>query len=108
MKWISLTESAQLKTISEESENMTIAIFKHSTSCGISKMILKRFEAEAKSADLANTKMYYLDLLSYRSISNEIAKIFNVRHESPQLLVIKNGVVKHHSSHSSIYFSALA
>lgn len=107
MNWIQLTETQQLHEIIAESETMTIAIFKHSTSCGISRMVLKGFERESEKTHPDNVKFYFLDLLKFRTISNEIADRFDVRHESPQLIVIKNGAVKHHSSHSSISFSAL-
>jgi len=108
MEWISLTDSSQLTTIKEESETSTVAIFKHSTSCGISRMVLKGFEKEGSQSNLDNIKFYFLDLLQYRSVSNEIAETFDVQHESPQLIIIKNGVVKHHSSHSSISFSSFS
>ena len=108
MDWIQLTELSQLQTIIKESESGSIAIFKHSTSCGISRMVLKGFEKDAKNQDISAVKLYFLDLLRYRSISNEIANLFDVVHESPQLLVIKNGAVKHHSSHSSISSSVLS
>jgi len=45
---------------------------------------------------------YYLDLLNYRDISNEIATRFNVVHQSPQILGIKNGVCVYHASHENI------
>lgn len=107
MKWIQLTSEEQLKSLSKESEDHAVAIFKHSTTCGISRMMLKRFESEMHDQNTENVKLYFLDLLQYRSVSNQIAKLFDVRHESPQFIVIKNGAVKHHSSHSSISSSVL-
>jgi bacillithiol system protein YtxJ len=38
-----------------------------------------------------NIDFYYLDLLIYRDISNQIATRFEVHHESPQVLLIVNG-----------------
>lgn len=101
LKWTSLTSMDQLDTIVEESKTQPVAIFKHSTRCGISKMVIKQFES---SFDLEENqmKMYYLDLLNYRPISEEIAAKFQVWHESPQLLVIKNGSTVTHASHSQI------
>jgi bacillithiol system protein YtxJ len=46
--------------------------------------------------------LYYLDLLSYRPISNLISVKFGVKHESPQMIVIKDGKVLFHESHSGI------
>jgi bacillithiol system protein YtxJ len=105
--WIPLTEMAQLDTIEETSKTMPVAIFKHSTRCGISKMVINQFE---RSYDLEARQMqlYYLDLLNYRPISQEIAARFQVWHESPQLLIIKNGVTIAHASHSQINTVVLA
>jgi bacillithiol system protein YtxJ len=101
VQWIPLTDMAQLDTIVEESKTKPVAIFKHSTRCGISKMVINQFE---RSYDLEANQMnvYYLDLLNYRPISQEIAARFQVWHESPQLIVIKNGITVGHASHSQI------
>jgi len=96
LNWSELSELSQLDTIIEDSKTKTQVIFKHSTRCGISRAVLKQFEKK----EIEDTiDLYYLDLLSYRDISNELASKFQVIHQSPQLLVIKNGVVVAHDSH---------
>jgi len=99
--WIQLTEMETLDAIAETSKKQPVAILKHSTSCGISRMVLRQFE---QSYDLKDEqiKLYFLDLLAFRDISNKIASRFNVPHQSPQLLVIKDGKVVYDASHSSI------
>ncbi|MEM6719004.1 MAG: bacillithiol system redox-active protein YtxJ [Bacteroidota bacterium] len=101
LQWTPLTDISQLDTIVEESKTKPVAIFKHSTRCGISRMVINQFQS---SYDLEENQMkvYYLDLLSYRPISEEIAARFQVWHESPQLIVLKNGVTVGHASHSQI------
>ena len=101
LPWIALTSLEQLVTITENSKTKIQVIFKHSTRCGISRMVIKQFE---KAYDLSenNLDLYYLDLLNYRDVSNEIAIKFEVMHQSPQLLVVKNGVVVAHDSHGAI------
>ena len=101
LKWIPLTTIEQLETIKNQAKNEPVAIFKHSTRCGISSMVIKRFE-NSFDEDLKDLKVYYLDLLNYRDISNEIASQFDVVHQSPQLLVIKKGEVVTHASHYDI------
>ncbi|MDQ3290391.1 MAG: bacillithiol system redox-active protein YtxJ, partial [Bacteroidota bacterium] len=91
MKWNALTSGEQLESIKAESEQQPVIIFKHSTSCSISATAKSRLERQWDDAGLENVKPYYLDLLSYRSVSNQIASTFDVRHESPQLLLIRNG-----------------
>lgn len=101
IKWIPLTSLEQIKNIKEQSKKEPIAIFKHSTRCGISSMVIKRF-VSSFDEELKDLKVYYLDLLNYREISNEIGYEFQVLHQSPQLLVIKNGEAIAHASHYDI------
>ncbi len=96
LKWNQLSELTQLDAIIEDSKTRTQVIFKHSTRCGISRAVLRQFEKKDIEATI---DLYYLDLLSYRDISNELASKFQVMHQSPQLLIIKNGVVVAHDSH---------
>ena len=100
--WIDLNSMEQLDGIEKASENKTIAILKHSTRCGISRMVLRMFESDYDIDENEPIDLYFLDLIAYRDISNEIAERFNIRHESPQLIVIKNREVVHHSSHQAI------
>ena len=99
--WIQLTQMETLEEIAEDSSNQPIAILKHSTSCGISRMVLRQFE-QNYNIDPTSVKLYFLDLLSYRDISNKIALRFNVPHQSPQLIVIKDGKSVYDASHSDI------
>ena len=99
--WISLTSLDQLENISKESHIKPVAIFKHSTRCGISRMALRQFEKQL-NIEMSSVKLYYLDLLLYRDISNEIASRFKVSHQSPQLIILKNGTAIHKSSHHDI------
>ena len=105
--WHMLTKMEQLNEIEKESNSKPVAIFKHSNTCGISRMVLKNFEKNF-GLEEDNLKLYFLDLKEYRDISNEIAARFNVNHESPQIIVIKNEAVVHHDSHHSIDADHLA
>lgn len=103
MEWNKLSEVSQLEELKKESANQAIGIFKHSTRCSISSTALDRFERSwSKNSDHKNLKMYYLDLIAHRDISNKIASEFDVQHESPQLLLIKDGEVVYHESHYGI------
>ena len=88
MNWLPLTSIEQLEKISILSNQKPQLIFKHSTRCSISMVVKSRLE---KSAAPENIDFYYLDLLNYREISNQIASKFEVHHESPQVLLIVNG-----------------
>ncbi len=99
MNWIQLTDLSQLVEIKEKSKQKPQIIFKHSTRCSISSMAKGRLERSTAPND---ADFYFLDLIAYRDISNQIAKDFHVYHESPQIVVIKNGECVYDESHGSI------
>ncbi|QHS63096.1 bacillithiol system redox-active protein YtxJ [Chitinophaga agri] len=99
MNWIALTTEHQLSEIKESSVTRPVVIFKHSTRCSISAMAKARLE---KAAAPETIDFYYLDLIKFRDISNRIAADFNVEHESPQILLIRNGECVYDESHSGI------
>ncbi|MDR7370444.1 bacillithiol system redox-active protein YtxJ [Flavobacterium aquidurense] len=105
VNWIPLTNLAQLNDIENMSNVKPIVIFKHSTRCSISRFALKQFEREYDLDE--NVDAFFLDLIEYRDISNEIANKFGVYHESPQLILIKNGKAIYDVSHSDIDAGAL-
>lgn len=98
--WNQLTDLGELNEIIAISEDKPVVIFKHSTRCSISRMALKQFENQYDVQE--NVVPYFLDLLQHRDISNEIANKFNVQHQSPQILIIKNGKSVYNASHSDI------
>ena len=98
--WIPLLEMEQLNEIAINSSKKTQVIFKHSTRCGVSRGVIKQFEKQ--NEDIEDIDFYFLDLITFRNISNAIAQNFKVIHQSPQLIVIKNKKVVAHTSHHSI------
>ncbi|WP_269239747.1 bacillithiol system redox-active protein YtxJ [Flavobacterium limnophilum] len=100
INWIALTFMGQLDEMVAFSNQKPAVIFKHSTRCSISRFALKQFENEFDLEDKIDA--YYLDLLEHRDISNEIASRFGVYHQSPQLLLIKEGKSVYDVSHSDI------
>lgn len=105
INWIPLTIMGQLDEIAAFSNQKPVVIFKHSTRCSISRMALKRFESEYELDE--NVDAYFLDLLEHRDISNEIAARFGVYHQSPQLILIRDGKAVYDVSHDSIDAAAL-
>lgn len=99
MAWINLTSLQQLDEI-KSSDGYSL-IFKHSTRCSISLMAKRSFEADWEVIPV-DTKLYFLDLISFREISNQIAENFQVAHQSPQILLIKDGDCVLEASHSDI------
>lgn len=104
MHWKSLTTESELSEIIEKSKSTPQVIYKHSTTCGTSFLVKERLE-ENETPETAD--FYLLDLLRYRSISNLVASQFKIHHESPQVLVIKDGVCVYNKSHSGIRMDAI-
>jgi len=104
MNWHPINSSEQLENIKSASFITPQVIFKHSTTCSISKMALNRFE---RAATPEKVDFHYLDLLNYKAISNEIATFFQVHHESPQIILIKNGECIYDESHYGIMMDEL-
>jgi len=104
--WRILTDLGQLNEIIELSHQQPVLIFKHSTRCSISRFALKNFENEF---DFTKEELqpYFLDLIEYRNISNEIANRFEVMHQSPQILLIKDGKCIYQESHDGIEVESL-
>ena len=108
--WNRIESENDLKVAIENSYARKIAIFKHSTSCFISKTVLRNFEKDIESLEQTDdiAELYFLDLLAYRSLSNKIAEDLGIRHESPQLIVVENGKAINNASHQSISINQLS
>jgi bacillithiol system protein YtxJ len=100
VNWVSLETLSQLDEIVTLSNKKSILIFKHSTRCSVSRMVLKEFENAFAFEEKITP--YFLDLLEHRDISNTIASRFEVQHQSPQILVIKDGKAVYNASHENI------
>lgn len=105
MNWTILTTEEQLKSLVEKSHTRPQVIFKHSTRCSISSTVKTRLE---RSSALPDIDFHFLDLIAYRSLSNKIADDLKIHHESPQVLLLKNGDCIFDESHMSIYMDDIA
>lgn len=100
MNWKNLENIEELSVIIKASYHKPQLIFKHSTRCIISKMALKNFESGFDFGEKADA--FYLDLIAFRNISDKVSEVFKVVHESPQVLLIKNGEAVYSESHERI------
>lgn len=100
MNWQELTSPQEFNQILEQSiqEESAFVVFKHSTRCMVSKMALRSFESEF----LGDIPAYFVDLIKYRELSNHIASVSGVHHQSPQVITFEKGKPVYHASHYSI------
>lgn len=105
--WQDLNTINQVELIKEESNQQPILIFKHSTRCSVSRMVLDRLERNWNQGEMGDMKTYFLDLISHRPISEGITESFGVEHESPQVLIIHHGKAVDDWSHMSIDYNRI-
>lgn len=102
MDWHLLSAEDTIQEIlskSSQTDHDAVLIYKHSTRCSVSLMAKRMLES---NWDLDNVPAYYLDILQNRAISGKVSELFGIRHESPQVLLIKNGKCVYHDSHMGV------
>ncbi|MGJ1273378.1 bacillithiol system redox-active protein YtxJ [Sphingobacterium thalpophilum] len=104
INWIELNTEEQLQNLYQSDK--VVAIFKHSTTCGISNMAKRSLERMSATSD-HDYAIYLLDLLRYRPLSNEIAQRWNVTHQSPQILIVEGKDSLYDASHGDIQFDEI-
>ena len=107
MDWNKLEHISQIEELKKESLQKPVIIFKHSRRCSISSMVWDRLARNWKKEDNDKVKPYFLDLITYRDISNAIEKEFGVNHQSPQVIIVKGGHATYNSSHMGIDYKEI-
>ena len=107
MNWREITSIEELEDVHKASFEKTVVLFKHSTRCSISAASLDRLERKWDAGEMQSVLPVFLDLISHRDVSNEIADRYNVEHQSPQVLVIKEGRCIYNESHFSIDYDTV-
>lgn len=96
--WLTLSSIEQFNHFFESEQ--AFFVFKHSTRCSISSMVMNSFE-QTYQVDEDITSLF-LDLLNHRDVSNYIAEKTGVYHQSPQIILLQNKEVLYHASHEQI------
>lgn len=107
MNWKQLEQIGQLTDIDVQSHTAPVVIFKHSTRCSISAAALNRIERSWDTGEMKEIEPYFLDLIAHRTTSDAVALHYEIRHESPQVLVIRKGECIYHVSHMGIDYNDL-
>ena len=102
VNWAMIDGIDTMTEIIDNAKNSTLIIFKHSSRCGMSSSILRKFEKKTSTTFTDKKLFYFLNVIKHKDVSDEIEKRFSIRHESPQVLIVKNNEVIKHDSHYSI------
>lgn len=104
--WEMISDSSQVEPIIEASKEKPQLIYKHSHRCSV--CFVARGELEQSAEDIKeHADMYFVNVVRNRDASNKIASELDVRHESPQAILINKGEVVWHGSHGSINAGAM-
>lgn len=104
--WKILKSEDQIDSLIQDSYSRPVAIYKHSPRCGLSAIVKSRLEKDW-DFKIEELDFYYLNIINHKSLSAKVAKELGIGHLSPQLLLLKNGQVVYHDSHSTISIAAL-
>lgn len=108
LPWIGLEDTAQLEVLERDAKEKVVVLFKHSTRCAVSRMALSMFQKDFDREWTGKVNLYMVDVLRARVVSRAIEKRFGVRHESPQLILLKDKQVVLHQSHARITARSIA
>lgn len=107
MEWKEIKSKETIKGIEEKSRQNPVIIFKHSTRCPISSNVLGRLKRDWQEEQDLDAEFYIIDIINYRDLSKAIADHFNVKHQSPQMMIIKNGQSIYDESHFDIEYDKI-
>jgi bacillithiol system protein YtxJ len=99
---IEITSLDEFDTLLEESEIHPVLILKHSTSCPISGGAYGRVQAWERAVGDAAPPIYLVKVIESRALSNEIASQLGVTHQSPQIILVRDGCALWNTSHGKI------
>lgn len=105
MNWNTISAFEQIEKIKEDKSESVHLIYKHSTRCSLSSMVLNRLERKWNEDETVKLKPYFLDLIAFRELSRKVSETFEIRHESPQVILVHSGSAIYHKSHFSISYS---
>ncbi len=100
MNWNILDSEEQLKQLVDNSKSSPQLILKDSKTCSISAFATERLH-QSWDEELP-IDVWEVDVIADRPLSQEIAARFNIQHESPQVLLIRDGQCTYTTSHLDI------
>ena len=100
-RFVKVTDTKSLDELADRSKERPVVIFKHSLTCPISAAAydqMAEFDGEVALVEVQRA----------RDLSGEIENRLGVTHESPQVIILRNGQVAWNASHFKITAGAVA
>lgn len=107
-KYREIVTTESLAEALESSERQTVLFFKHSDTCGISGRAFGEFQKYLETPQAAAALNCVIVVQRAREASNELARLVEVEHESPQAIVVRDGRAVWNDSHFAIKSEKLA
>ena len=101
-----LSDNAALDEAIAESRERPVLIFKHSRTCGISCEAFDELHSHISEAPL-DASYKVITVQSHRGVSDETEARLGIRHATPQVIVLRDGVPVWNASHFRITAEAL-
>jgi len=102
MNWIEVTTIEEWNNVLHKSSERGQVLLKHSTTCPVSANALKEYEQYLHDKPNENLDYVMIKVIESRPVSNQIAEDLNVKHESPQIIFVKDKSKYWTASHWSV------
>ena len=90
-----IDDRATLDNLINDSKQKPVIVFKHSNACSISSRAYREMEK-------VDSQVNILEVQSAREISRELANLTGIRHETPQVIVLRDGKAVWNASHFGV------
>jgi len=101
-EWREITSIEEWDKVMSDSASRQVIVLKHSTRCPVSASALEEYEAYLADKPNPDTDYYLVKVIESRPVSNKIAEDLGVVHQSPQMILVKDGKAVWNTSHWSV------
>ena len=99
-KFFEIDDRTTLDSLITDSNQKPVIIFKHSDACSISSRAYREMEKVEADVNI-------LVVQSAREVSRHLANLTGVRHETPQVIVLRDGKAVWNASHFDVQAGAV-
>src|SRR5690625_2924804 len=101
-----LLEIDDLNEVWETSQEKPVLLFKQSTTCPISAEAFSEYQRFLDGNE-EEVSAYFVKVRETRPVSNQIEEDLGIRHQSPQIFLVKNKEAVWNASHNKITMDSI-